>query len=255
VRNDLRQYDELADQWWDPRGHFVSLSWIARSRAKLVPTASRAGAVLVDVACGGGLLAPHIADKGYVHIGVDLSEEGPKVARAHGVDHTVRGDIHHIPLADESADVVVAGQCLEHVADPFAVVRECCRILKPGGTFVLDTIADTLLARLCIITLGENLPLPGMAPKGCHDHRFFVNPDRLAHAAAAAGVPMKLRGLFPNSLDFVKWILKLRPEVRMTPVRSTSVLYQAVGVKTGASPETGAVGAGSPAEQLDRCSR
>ncbi|OLF15482.1 methyltransferase domain-containing protein [Actinophytocola xanthii] len=231
MRNDPRQYDELAHQWWDPRGHFVSLSWIARSRAEQIPNATRPGAVLVDVACGGGLLHPHLEGKGYTHVGVDLSEEGPKVARGHGVDHVVRGDINHIPLADGSADVVVAGQCLEHVADPYAVAVECCRILKPGGTFVLDTIADTALARLFIITIGENLPLPGMAPKGCHDHRLFVNPDRLAQACASAGVPLKLRGLFPSVLDFLGWFVYLRKEVRMRPVRATNVLYQAVGTK------------------------
>jgi 2-polyprenyl-6-hydroxyphenyl methylase/3-demethylubiquinone-9 3-methyltransferase len=231
VRNDPKQYDELADQWWDPRGHFVSLSWIARARSELIPAATRPGAILVDVACGGGLLHPHIENKGYRHIGVDLSEQGPRVAREHGVDFTLRGDINRIPLADGCADVVVAGQCLEHVPDPYAVAAECCRILKPGGTLVLDTIADTWLARLMIITIGESLPLPGMAPKGCHDHKLFVNPDRLARACAAAGVPMKLRGLFPRILDFMLWFPKARKDVRMRPVRNTSVLYQAVGTK------------------------
>lgn len=234
MRNDPRQYDDLADQWWEPRGHFITLSWIARARSELIPVAARPGAVLVDVACGGGLLHPHLAGKGYTHIGVDLSERGPKVAKAHGVDHTVRGDINHIPLADGCADVVVAGQCLEHVTDPYAVAVECCRILKPGGTFVLDTIADTLRARLAIITIGENLPLPGMAPKGCHDHRLFVNPDRLARTCAEAGVPMRLRGLFPDVPQFLAWFLHARKEVRMRPVRSTSVLYQAVGTKQAA---------------------
>jgi 2-polyprenyl-6-hydroxyphenyl methylase/3-demethylubiquinone-9 3-methyltransferase len=236
VRNDLKQYDDLADQWWAPRGHFITLSWIAKSRAKLVPVAQRPGAVLVDVACGGGLMHPHIEGKGYKHIGVDMSNEGPRVARSHGVDHVIRGDMNRIPLADESADVVVAGQCLEHVTDPYAVAVECCRILKPGGTFVLDTIADTLMARLCIITIGENLPLPGMAPKGCHDHKLFVNPDRLAEACAGAGVPLRMRGLFPDVLDFMKWFAHLRPDVRMRPVKSTRVLYQAVGTKGATTP-------------------
>lgn len=241
MRNDPKQYDELADQWWDPRGHFVSLSWIARARSELIPAAARPGGILVDVACGGGLLHPHIEGKGYRHIGVDLSEQGPRVARAHGVDFTLRGDINRIPLADGCADVVVAGQCLEHVPDPYAVAAECCRILKPGGTFVLDTIADTWLARLMIITIGESLPLPGMAPKGCHDHKLFVNPDRLARACADAGVPMKLRGLFPSILDFMLWFPKVRKDVRMRPVRNTSVLYQAVGTKQPAA--SGAVSA------------
>jgi 2-polyprenyl-6-hydroxyphenyl methylase/3-demethylubiquinone-9 3-methyltransferase len=236
ARNDPHQYDDLADQWWNPRGPFVTLSWLAKYRAQLVPPAPREGAILVDVACGGGLLHPHLEGKGYVHVGVDLSPAGTRVAREHGLDHVIRADINALPLADESADVVVAGECLEHVSDPRHVVAECCRVLKPGGTFVVDTLANTRLARLLVITLGENLPLPGMAPKGCHDHRLFVNPDRLARACADHGVPMKLRGLLPSAIDFLAWFLRLRTDVRMYPIKSTTVLYQAVGTKNGHRP-------------------
>lgn len=246
IRNDPAQYDELAEQWWDPRGHFATLAWIARRRAELVPPAARDGAVLVDVACGGGLLHPHLAGKGYRHVGVDLSVQGPRTARRHGVDHVLRGDMTRLPLRDGCADVVVAGQCLEHVADPYAVVGELCRVLRPGGTLVLDTIADTLLARLCVITISENLPLPGMAPRGCHDHRLFVNREQLVAAAARHGVSLHLRGLFPHVLDFFTWFLHLRAEVRMRPTRSTAVLYQGVGVKVvdRGGPPAGAAGTG-----------
>jgi 2-polyprenyl-6-hydroxyphenyl methylase/3-demethylubiquinone-9 3-methyltransferase len=65
VRNDPAQYDDLASQWWDPRGTFAMLHWLARARADLVPQATRPGAVLVDMGCGGGLLAPHVARLGY----------------------------------------------------------------------------------------------------------------------------------------------------------------------------------------------
>ncbi len=71
-RNDVRQYEELAEEWWRPGGVFAMLHWIARARAALVPPATRDGAVLVDLGCGGGLLAPHVAGLGYRHVGVDL---------------------------------------------------------------------------------------------------------------------------------------------------------------------------------------
>ena len=72
ARNDPAQYDDLAGQWWDPRGTFAMLHWLARARAALVPPASRPGAVLVDMGCGAGLLAPHVAGLGYRVAGVDL---------------------------------------------------------------------------------------------------------------------------------------------------------------------------------------
>ncbi len=233
--NDLTQYDSLADQWWDPRGPFAALGWIAAKRGELIPIAERTDATLVDVACGGGLLHPHIAGKGYRHIGVDQSERSLEVAGAHGVDETVLADVSKLPFEDDSVDVVVAGQCLEHVPDPYQVVAECCRILRPGGTLLLDTIADTFLARILIVTLTENLPLPGMAPKGCHDHRLFVNRERLAETASRGGVPLQMYGLWPQARALIPWFFKLRTTVPMFPTRSTNVMFQAIGTKRGPS--------------------
>ena len=71
-RNDPRQYDDLAGEWWRPGGGFELLHWLAAARAPLIPPAARPGAVLLDAGCGGGLLAPHLAGKGYRHVGVDL---------------------------------------------------------------------------------------------------------------------------------------------------------------------------------------
>jgi 2-polyprenyl-6-hydroxyphenyl methylase / 3-demethylubiquinone-9 3-methyltransferase len=84
-RNDLAQYDELAGQWWDPRGPFCMLHWLAASRAEHIPPAPRPGAVLVDLACGAGLMAPHVHRLGYRHVGVDLTASALGPAREHGV--------------------------------------------------------------------------------------------------------------------------------------------------------------------------
>ena len=83
--NDPRQYDDLADEWWRPDGAFAMLHWLAEARAALVPPASRPGALLVDLGCGAGLLAPHLAGKGYRHVGVDLTRSALDQAAAHGV--------------------------------------------------------------------------------------------------------------------------------------------------------------------------
>ncbi|UCM86555.1 methyltransferase domain-containing protein [Streptomyces marincola] len=234
---DTTEYDEWSGQWWDPRGPFSTLSWIARQRASLIPRAPAGTGgtpLLVDVCCGGGLLHPHIADKGYRHVGVDASALSAEVARSHGVDEVIHADVHRVPLPDGCADVVVAGQCLEHVDRPWEVIAECCRLLKPGGLVIADTIADTLLARLAIITLAENVPLSWMAPKGCHDHRMFVNPRRLAFEFARNGVPVQTYGLFPDKRDLLAWALNRTDRVRLRRIASTDVIYQAIGRKPAA---------------------
>ncbi|MDQ1688548.1 MAG: 2-polyprenyl-6-hydroxyphenyl methylase / 3-demethylubiquinone-9 3-methyltransferase [Frankiaceae bacterium] len=229
-RNDLAQYDDLADQWWQPRGAFAMLHWIARERAALVPAPTRPGALLVDVACGGGLLAPHLPS-GYWHVGLDLVAAGLRSAREHGVD-VLRADATALPCENERADVVVAGEVLEHVADPLAVVRECLRILKPGGTFVIDTIARTRQARLVAVTLAERLP--GLAPKGIHDPALFVDRAALQAESARHGVVLRLQGLRPAPLDYLSWLAGRRGDVRLRRTRSTAVLFQGSGTKESA---------------------
>src|SRR4051794_14457807 len=152
-RNDPRQYDDLAGEWWRPGGGFEMLHWLARSRGALVPPAERAGAILVDAGCGGGLLAPHVERLGYRHVGVDLRRAGLEQSAARGVT-PVRGDVTALPLADGAADVVVAGEILEHVTDLQAAVAELCRVLRPGGLLVLDTVNGTRLATFLTVTLG-----------------------------------------------------------------------------------------------------
>ena len=227
-RNDPGQYDDLADQWWAPRGQFAMLHWIAEARARLVPDAVREGSLLLDLACGGGLLAPHVAGKGHRHVGLDLSPTALPLAREHGV-LPVRGDVTRLPFADAVADVVVAGEVLEHVADPPALVREACRVLKPGDTLVLDTIAATWWGRFSSVTVGERIPAG--PPKRLHDPALFVDRRALSRAASGCGVLLTLNGLRPSALDYVAWLAGRKPSVRMLPTRSTAGLFQAVGVK------------------------
>ena len=227
LRNDVRQYEQLWEQWWRPGGAFEMLGWIAQARAALVPRATRAGAVLVDLGCGGGLLAPYVKPLGYEHVGLDLVPVSLKVARDHGVA-PVQADVRAIPLADGCADVVSAGELLEHVTDPSTVVSEACRVLRPGGTLVLDTVNATALARLIVVTLAELVP--GLAPKGIHDPALFVRPSLLVNECARAGVSLNIRGVRP-SVGLLRWLVVRRGRVRMVTTRSTAVLYQAWGVK------------------------
>ncbi len=229
ARNDPAQYDDLAETWWDPRGGFAMLHWIAAARARLVPEAVRPDSLLLDLACGGGLLAPHLAGKGHRHVGLDLSATALPHARAHGVV-PVRGDVLRLPFADEVADVVVAGEVLEHVPEPLELLSEACRVLRPGGLLVLDTIAATRWGRFLSITVGERIPA-GPPPR-LHDPALFVDRCALVAGARRCGVELQLTGLRVSALDYLAWLAGRKAAVRMLPTRSTAGLFQAVGRKT-----------------------
>jgi 2-polyprenyl-6-hydroxyphenyl methylase / 3-demethylubiquinone-9 3-methyltransferase len=227
-RNDPAQYDDLADQWWEASGGFAALHWLAASRAEHIPPAPGPDAVLVDLACGGGLMAPHAARLGYRHVGVDLGAQGLRVAREHGV-LAVRGSVLAVPLADGCADVVVAGEILEHVEDDVGVLAECARLLRPGGTLVIDALAATRVGRFLMVTVAERLP--GGPPPGIHDPELFVDRARLLAAADELGLDLRLVGLRPSFREALAWRLGRRDTVRMKPVRSTAVVFAGYGTR------------------------
>jgi 2-polyprenyl-6-hydroxyphenyl methylase/3-demethylubiquinone-9 3-methyltransferase len=158
---------------------------------------------------------------------VDLSPTALPQAAAHGVA-AVRGDVLHVPLADGVADVVCAGEILEHVPDLPRAVAEACRILRPGGVLVLDTIARTRLADVLAVRIGERLR---QAPRGIHDPALFVDRAELVAEAARHGVPLRLRGLRPSAGAVLAWSAGRASRTGMVPTRSTAVLFQGYGVK------------------------
>lgn len=236
-RNDPCQYDDLAGEWWRPGGGFELLHWLAAARAALIPRPADPGQVLLDAGCGGGLLAPHVRALGYRHVGVDLRASGLTLAAERGVTPLI-GDVAALPLADGSADVVVAGEILEHVTDLRGTVAELCRVLRPGGLVVLDTVNDTALSRFITVTLGE---WAGVAPVGLHDPELFVSPARLRAEFARHGVRLAVRGVRPSVPGLVRWLALRRepdgrPLGRVVPTFSTAVLYQGVGRKPAVPP-------------------
>ena len=227
-RNDPAQYDDLVGEWWRPDGEFAALHWLAAARVRYIPPAPAEGGLLVDLGCGGGLMAPHVARLGYRHVGVDLGVPGLRLARAHGV-LPVRGSALEVPLADGCADVVLACEILEHVEDDVAVLAECARLLRPGGTVVLDSLASTRLSVLINVHLLERLP--GGPPRGLHDPRLFVDRERLLAAAGRLGLELRLVGLRPSMREAIAWTLGRRDLVTMKPIRWTGSVFAGHGRK------------------------
>lgn len=228
ARNAPEQYDDLAGSWWDERGPFAALHWLAAARGKLLPPPARRGALLVDLGCGGGLLAPHVP-AGYRHVGVDRSASALAVAAAHGVE-TLQASVEAVPLDAGVADVVVAGELFEHVEDLGACVAEAARLLAPGGLLVFDTINATLTARVTLVWIGERLP--GGPPRNIHDPRLFVDPERLRGLLAGHGVgQMELFGLQPHALRYARFVVDRATPVHMVRRRSLAGLYQGTARK------------------------
>jgi len=227
-RNDQAQYDELADHWWRHDGEFAALHWLAASRADHIPPAPGPDAVLVDLACGGGLMGPHVDRLGYRHVGVDVGLRGLELAREHGV-LPVLGSVLAVPLADGCADVVVAGEILEHVEDHAGVLAECARLLRPGGVLVLDALAEGRLSVLINVHLLERLP--GGPPRGLHDPALFVDRKRLLATADRLGLDLELVGLRPSMRQAIAWKFGRRKLVQMKPIRSTAVVFAGYGRK------------------------
>ena len=232
-RNDPAQYDDLVDEWWRPDGEFAALHWLAAARVPHIPPAPDGGGLLVDLGCGGGLMAPHVQRLGYRHVGVDLGAPGLRLARSHGV-LPVRGSVLEVPLTDGCADVVLACEVLEHVEDDVAVLEECARLLRPGGTLVLDALADTRLSVLINVHLLERLP--GGPPRGLHDPRLFVDRARLLAAADRLGLDLRLVGLRPSVREALAWTFGRRQTVTMKPIRWTGSLFAGYGRKRPTGP-------------------
>lgn len=225
-RNDLGQYDDLVSEWWRPEGAFAALHWLAASRRSLVPVPSRPNEILVDLGCGGGLMAD--TESTYVHVGIDLVVSALAHARSHGIG-AVRADVAALPLAPGTASIVVAGEILEHVSCVDDVVVEICRVLRPGGTVLIDTINATRTANLFLVKIAERLP--GGPPRGIHDPKLFVDPQRLQRLFADKGVELDVWGLRPSLRDYARFLFDRRRSVRMLRTRSTAAVYQGVGRK------------------------
>ncbi|MES2940807.1 MAG: bifunctional 2-polyprenyl-6-hydroxyphenol methylase/3-demethylubiquinol 3-O-methyltransferase UbiG [Pseudomonadota bacterium] len=204
---ELAKFSDLAHRWWDPDSEFRPLHQINPLRLEWIHgLAPLAGKRVVDIGCGGGILADSMARKGAEVLGIDLAGKALKVAQLHALEAATPGvqyrEISAEALAAEqpgSFDVVTCMEMLEHVPDPSSVVRACFELAKPGGRVFFSTINRNPKAFLFAIVGAEYVL--NMLPRGTHEYLKFIRPSELAGWCRAAGLEwQETRGMEYNPL-------------------------------------------------------
>ena len=201
---EIQKFSELAHRWWDPTSEFRPLHEINPLRLEWINArAPLAGKKVIDIGCGGGILAESMARKGATVTGIDLSDKALKVADLHSLESgvTVRYELiaAEAMAAREAGqyDVVTCMEMLEHVPDPAAIVQAAAALVKPGGHVFFSTLNRNPKAYLFAILGAEYLLR--MLPKGTHDYAKFITPSELSQFARAAGLQVDgLKGLGYN---------------------------------------------------------
>lgn len=204
---EIAKFDALASRWWDPEGEFRPLHEMNPVRLQWID--ARCGGLnglrVVDIGCGGGILAESMAASGANVTGADLAAAPLEVARLHLLESGENVEYLEIAvedLATERAgqyDVVTCMEMLEHVPDPAAVIAACAKLAKPGGDIFFSTINRNPKAFFMAIIGAEYLMR--LLPRGTHEYARFIKPSELESWARAAGLSAAgISGLHYNPL-------------------------------------------------------
>ncbi len=210
---ELAKFSELAHRWWDPESEFAPLHHINPLRLEWIhKLAPLTGKQVLDVGCGGGILADAMARKGAQVLGIDLATKSLKVAQLHALEAQTEGvryrEVSAEKLAAEapgSFDVITCMEMLEHVPDPSSVVRACYELVKPGGWVFFSTINRTPKSFLFAIVGAEYVL--NMLPKGTHEWRRFIRPSELSRFCRDAGLDLvEPKGMEYNPITRRYWL-------------------------------------------------
>jgi 2-polyprenyl-6-hydroxyphenyl methylase / 3-demethylubiquinone-9 3-methyltransferase len=231
VNNDV--YRRLGHAWWDDDvGEFSTIRFFMNpvrsgyfrrilGQQRSLELGRRR---LLDVGCGGGLLAEELARAGLEVTGIDPAPESVETARAHAsasglsIEYQI-GSGEQLPFPDEAFDHVTCCDVLEHVEDVDRVIGEISRVLRPGGLLFYDTINRTFISRLAVIKLMQEWPSTAFAAPNLHVWERFITPAELAGLLEHHGLEQReMRGITPTSLNpFPLWrSLRRRAQGKIT---------------------------------------
>ena len=211
---ELAKFSDLAHRWWDPESEFRPLHQINPLRLEWIDSlAGVAGKRVLDVGCGGGILAEAVARKGAAQVtGIDLALKPLRVAQLHALEAGVQNVQYREVAAEALAaempaqfDVVTCMEMLEHVPDPASVVSACAQLVKPGGWVFFSTLNRNPKSFLFAIVGAEYVLR--LLPKGTHEYGKFIRPSELTRWARDAGLaPQGMKGMEYNPLTRRYWL-------------------------------------------------
>ena len=210
---ELAKFSDLAHRWWDKESEFRPLHQINQLRLEWIDNmVPLKGLRVLDVGCGGGILADAMARKGAEVLGIDLASKALKVAQLHALEAQTAGveyrEISAEALAVEQPgtfDVVTCMEMLEHVPDPSLVVKACAILVKPGGHVFFSTINRNAKAFLFAIVGAEYVL--NLLPRGTHEYAKFIKPSELAAYCRSANLDLgHTKGLQYNPLTKNYWL-------------------------------------------------
>ena len=210
--SELAKFASRADEWWDPRGAFRTLHDINDLRLDYIAErAPLAGARVLDVGCGGGLLAEGLAARGAQVVAIDMAPENIEAARQHAAASGLAIDYCCVAAEDVAKttagefDIVTCLEMLEHVPDPASIVTACAAALRPGGTAFFSTINRNLKS-FALAIVGAEYVL-GLLPRGTHEYAKLIRPAELAAWCRKAGLELTdLTGLHHNPATGSYWL-------------------------------------------------
>ncbi|MBD8512539.1 bifunctional 2-polyprenyl-6-hydroxyphenol methylase/3-demethylubiquinol 3-O-methyltransferase UbiG [Photobacterium sp. WH77] len=182
---EISKFEEMASRWWDLEGEFKPLHQINPLRLNYVidHAGGLFGKKILDVGCGGGILAESMAREGADVTGLDMGKEPLTVARLHALETGTKLDYIQQTVEEHAEqhpglyDVVTCMEMLEHVPDPASVIASCARLVKPGGHVFFSTLNRNMKSYLFAIVGAEQVMK--LVPKGTHDHKKFIRPSEL----------------------------------------------------------------------------
>jgi len=205
-QSEIDKFSALAHRWWDPTSEFKPLHAINPLRLGWIESITAlSGKKVLDVGCGGGILAESLSKAGGIVTGIDLSAKALKVAELHQLESGTSVRYRSIAAEDlakeepEQYDVVTCMEMLEHVPDPSSVVQACASLCKPGGNIFFSTLNRNPKSYLFAI-IGAEYILK-LLPKGTHEYDKFIKPSELANFTRQAGLELnEIKGMAYNPI-------------------------------------------------------
>ena len=204
--DELEKFSSRAEQWWDSNGAFKTLHQINPARLNFITNnISLQDSHVLDVGCGGGILAEAMAKQTANVTGIDASDRNISIASQHASENKLK--LNYIVTTAEAFsesnnakfDLITCMELLEHVPDPASIVHACSKMIKPGGHVIFSTINRNIKAYLFAVLTGEYLLK--LLPKGTHQYEKFIRPSELTNWCNEFGLNMNdIAGMQYNPL-------------------------------------------------------